>query len=353
MDTFARQQRRTSLIPWSSINWDGWEFQSLPISPNTQVTEQAITAGEGGTAFAQALALSLQEPQLVVSTRDLKARLNKWINQTVKPTSVLQQDQSEPEKMGSFHPRPDLPLAYVPPVTELEQQIAQVWQDVLHIAKVGLQDNFFDLGGHSLLLVQVHQQLCNRLQQDIALIDLFNYPTVSALAQHLQNAFQVTSLSPSLPPIKAAPPSLVTQAEQSREAGTNQSFQSPPAIYTTYREHDIAIIGIAGRFPGANTLEEFWANLQAGVESLTFFSDEELAEEGVPEQVQQNPYYVKATGMPQPRITTQTASTVQRSPRVVASSASASAMRFSLLAHSRRIQPSSGPKQLVTSRSRR
>ncbi len=60
---------------------------------------------------------------------------------------------------------------------------------------------------------------------------------------------------------------------------------------------DIAIIGMAGRFPGANNIEEFWENLKAGVESITFFTDQELEASGVAPEWLSNPDYVKAGGI--------------------------------------------------------
>ncbi|QSJ14565.1 acyltransferase domain-containing protein [Nostoc sp. UHCC 0702] len=60
---------------------------------------------------------------------------------------------------------------------------------------------------------------------------------------------------------------------------------------------EIAIIGLSGRFPGAKNIEEFWQNLQAGVESITFFTDEELLDSGIDTTVINNPKYVKARGV--------------------------------------------------------
>ncbi|HSF31104.1 MAG TPA: amino acid adenylation domain-containing protein [Candidatus Tectomicrobia bacterium] len=74
---------------------------------------------------------------------------------------------------------------FVAPQTELERTIAAVWQEVLGIRKVGLEDNFFDLGGHSLLMVRLRNKLQQALQADISIIDLFQYPTISTLARHL------------------------------------------------------------------------------------------------------------------------------------------------------------------------
>lgn len=64
-----------------------------------------------------------------------------------------------------------------------------------------------------------------------------------------------------------------------------------------FDESDIALIGMALRLPGAKTPEEFWQNLRAGVESITFFTDEELIASGVDEAILQNPAYVKAGGV--------------------------------------------------------
>ena len=75
--------------------------------------------------------------------------------------------------------------AFVAPRTEVEQTIAWIWQDLLQIEKVGLHDNFFDLGGHSLLLTQVHTKLQSTFNRKISMIDMFKYPSVNSLADFL------------------------------------------------------------------------------------------------------------------------------------------------------------------------
>ena len=74
---------------------------------------------------------------------------------------------------------------YASPQTEVERQIALLWQTLLKIDKVGVKDNFFELGGHSLLLVQLHQQLQSIFTTDLSVIEMFQYPTIEALAQRL------------------------------------------------------------------------------------------------------------------------------------------------------------------------
>jgi acyl carrier protein len=72
------------------------------------------------------------------------------------------------------------------PLTELEQTISGVWCQVLQVEKVNVHDNFFDVGGHSLLMIQMHGILADVLQKKIPLVDMFKYPTVSSLAKYVE-----------------------------------------------------------------------------------------------------------------------------------------------------------------------
>jgi hypothetical protein len=75
--------------------------------------------------------------------------------------------------------------AYCAPQTRLETAIAAVWQELLHLERVGVHDRFFALGANSLLMVQATGRLRVALGRDLSLVDLFRYPTVHALAAHL------------------------------------------------------------------------------------------------------------------------------------------------------------------------
>ncbi|MEG4207099.1 amino acid adenylation domain-containing protein [Microcoleus sp. Pol7_A1] len=82
---------------------------------------------------------------------------------------------------------PELETTYVAPQTEIEQAIATVWQQVLHLEKVGVDDSFFDLGGHSLLMAQAHSQLREVVDRDVSIMEMFKYPTISSLAKYLSH----------------------------------------------------------------------------------------------------------------------------------------------------------------------
>ncbi len=77
-------------------------------------------------------------------------------------------------------------VRYVAPQSELEQAIAAVWQAVLKLEQVGIEDTFFDLGGNSLLMAQSQSLLAANLQREISILDLFKYPSIKALARFLE-----------------------------------------------------------------------------------------------------------------------------------------------------------------------
>ncbi len=83
--------------------------------------------------------------------------------------------------------RPALGTAFLAPQTAAEQKIAAIWREVLAVEQVGLDDNFFDLGGHSLLMLQVHSRL-KAAYADLPMMAMFTHPTVRSMARHLGGA---------------------------------------------------------------------------------------------------------------------------------------------------------------------
>ncbi len=161
--------------------------------------------------------------------------------------------------------RSQLNTVYVQPQNETEEAIARVWQEVLKLDKVGISDNFFEIGGDSLLMAQLSSKLSQVLGRQLSIVELFQYPTIQSLSQHLwpQN--------------------------QDRSSTTGYKSQR-----RKIEQSEIAIIGMAGRFPGANTIDEFWTNIRDGVNSIVELSDEELAAAGVTASLISDPNYVKA-----------------------------------------------------------
>jgi non-ribosomal peptide synthetase component F len=78
--------------------------------------------------------------------------------------------------------------AYVAPGSEIERAVAEVWEELFEVERVGVEENFFDLGGHSILLLQAHARLRERIAIDLSVVALLQYPTIRSLARHLSDA---------------------------------------------------------------------------------------------------------------------------------------------------------------------
>jgi amino acid adenylation domain-containing protein len=100
----------------------------------------------------------------------------------------------------------DLATAFVAPDTDVERRIAGVWRSLLGAGRMGVYDNFFDLGGHSLLMVEVRRRLREELDVDAPLTELFRHPTIHALARYVTRG-------------RAEPVSLRERQERGRDRG--------------------------------------------------------------------------------------------------------------------------------------
>ncbi|BDA68763.1 beta-ketoacyl synthase [Calothrix sp. PCC 7716] len=184
MDVFVHQHNRSYAASWSSISWDGWQLEKANeneqnISLGTNLTQLVITSEEGVKAFQRILSSGILN-HIVVSTGELEARIKQW----VKLESLQQEVESQQTNL-LLHSRPDLSNPYVVPSNEIEQKLANIWQELLGIKNVGLHDNFFELGGDSLLIIQVRSKILKVLKKNLSIADLFEYSTVSTLAEYL------------------------------------------------------------------------------------------------------------------------------------------------------------------------
>jgi len=147
-----------------------------------------------------------------------------------------------------------------------EQRVLDVWRKVLRSESVGVDQNFFEAGGDSMLLIEVLRHLNAYAPTSLTAADLFSHPTVASLARYMEHA-----------------------AERPVEPINDASATAPvPGISS------IAIIGMAGRFPDAANCEELWRNIARGHCSIRRFTKEELARAGVPASEANHPGYVAA-----------------------------------------------------------
>jgi acyl transferase domain-containing protein/acyl carrier protein len=248
------------------------------------VREVVVVIKEESDGDKRLIAYVVAEQGHTLSDSYLREHLKENLPQYMVPAAFVMMDALPLTPNGKVNraalPEPEvgrrgLTTPFVMPRTEAEATISAVWQEVLQLDHVGVDDNFFDLGGHSLLLVQVHFKLQELFDRSLTVIDLFKYPTISALAKFLSGSESEAR------PIESFP------AELSTEAARAQHSTAP-------EENAIAIIGMAGRFPGSGTLDQFWENLKNGVESIQSFSDYELESSDVEPAALKDPNYIKA-----------------------------------------------------------
>lgn len=196
-----------------------------------------------------------------------------WLDQLpVTPNGKLDR-RALPEPVGD---RPELAQPFEEARNATEQRVCEAFARALHIGKVGRHDNFFDLGGDSLRVLQVLAELQQDSAQPLSTTLFFRHPTPSAMAAELEPA---SGEAASPMPTAAAP-----RASLPRSADTGDLSDA------------IALIATAGRFPGAADVEQFWDNLVAGRDTISFFDDETL-DAGVSEALRTDPAYVRARGV--------------------------------------------------------
>ena len=131
--------------------------------------------GRDVSAIRQALGMKLPEymiPAQFVFLDTLPLTPNKKVDKRALPV---------PEKTAAVS------ALFVPPKTQSETDVAGIWRDLLKHERVGINDNFFDLGGHSLLVVQLQSQLRQKIGTEITLVELFQMPTVAAIAALIES----------------------------------------------------------------------------------------------------------------------------------------------------------------------
>lgn len=170
-----------------AINWDNW--QQVGMAVQNEVPEElkpfyeeyqknSISPKEGQELFDHILRYQL--PQIVVSGRDLQAAIRQHRSAQKREAGVGVSFSQQ------LHHRPDLSNSYVLPRNQVEQTLAEIWQKLLGIEKVGIYDNFFELRGDSLLATRVISKINQKFQIHLSASSLFESPTVEKLAASIE-----------------------------------------------------------------------------------------------------------------------------------------------------------------------
>jgi amino acid adenylation domain-containing protein len=213
-----------------------------------------------------------------LSTNDLRKHLAARLPDYMQPSAFVAVQELPRTPSGKIDrkalpapdvKRPDLDVAFAAPTTDAQKTLANVWADLLGIDRVGIDDNFFDLGGNSLLSIQCVAQLEGHGLK-LPIVKLYQHPTIRACAAFLEGDALATS------------PAEMAMARKAAAGGS--------------RKGDVAIIGMSGRFPGAANVEELWKNLVAKKNSISSWTVDEL-DPSIPAELRNDPDYVKARGV--------------------------------------------------------
>ncbi|MFD6692187.1 AMP-binding protein [Micromonospora aurantiaca (nom. illeg.)] len=249
-----------------------------------ELTEiEAVLSAQPGVAGVRAI---VRDGELLAYARPagarpdpaaLRAALTAALPDYAVPRAVVVVDEFPLTVTGKIDERalPD-PVTEVPaeeaPATDTERAVHDIWCAVLGRDAVARTASFFDVGGQSLLLGQVQQRLAERFGVRLPMLRLFDHPTVATQAALLD-----------------APPEAV-------RAPVLPAPAAPVRAARDYTGDEIAVVGVAGRFPGAPDVATFWWNLCTGVDSVHDHTDEELAALGVGPALRADPRHVRATG---------------------------------------------------------
>lgn len=166
--------------------------------------------------------------------------------------------------------RPEMATPYREPVNRMETVCATAFAQVLGIDKVGRDDNFFELGGNSLLAMRALEQIRRESGKDLAAPVIFEHPTPATLAAAI--------------------------SEDAAVLRHGRRARAPQQRDKQHGSEPVAIIGMAGRFPGAASIEQLWENLVGNKDAVSRFGVDAL-DPAVPHALRADPNYVFVRGL--------------------------------------------------------
>ena len=169
------------------------------LTQHKAVRSAVVTVVDGQHSSERLVAYVVPEKELTLMVEELRSFLRDKLPTHMVPSAFVLLDALPLSANGKVDRRAlpsqdlaqDLEVAYVAPQTDIEQKIATIWKSVLASETVGVNSNFFEIGGNSLLITQVYSQLTHSLPnviESVPLTDLYKYPTIRTLADYLSTS---------------------------------------------------------------------------------------------------------------------------------------------------------------------
>ncbi|MBC8943737.1 non-ribosomal peptide synthetase [Xenorhabdus indica] len=184
------------------------------------VKDAIVIAREDDNGDKRLVAYLIPQPNTILNVASLREQLSNNLASYMIPSAFVTLEAFPLNQSGKVDraalPIPDRSASvtheYAAPQGEIEQQLAEIWQNLLGLKQVGRHDNFFELGGHSLLTVQVASRLRQTLNINVTLQNLFLQPTLADLAQTL--VIETQSIQPDIIPVSRQEPLPLSWAQQ-------------------------------------------------------------------------------------------------------------------------------------------
>jgi len=174
--------------------FDRWDQQ-------LEFLQKGLQPAEGIEVLKRILAFPAVMPQVVISTADLETRIKAGAAGTRGLAARRLTKSNKP--LRPTNPRPELRSVYTAPKSETERLIAGLWQDILGIDKIGIYDDFFELGGNSLNIVQLNGLLKKEFDRDIPVTVMFRYLNIHSFVNEYLNRETVKDNDPEQKPGRA------------------------------------------------------------------------------------------------------------------------------------------------------
>ncbi|HEX8190489.1 MAG TPA: amino acid adenylation domain-containing protein, partial [Pyrinomonadaceae bacterium] len=175
------------------------------LSQHPGVREAVVTAREGAPGTRRLVAYVVLDADAPPAAGEMRNFLRAKLPDFMIPSSFVRLESLPLTPGGKVNrgalptppdPGADAGTVHVSPRNEVERAIASVWGEALRAEHFGVHDNFFDLGGHSLILLQVQSKLRQVFGREISIVEMFEHPTVRALADHLGRRQDEPTVSP-------------------------------------------------------------------------------------------------------------------------------------------------------------
>lgn len=246
----------------------------LDALPEVKRSAVIVTKYSGGEPK---LAAYLQAKSNLKNTAHIRSTLQELVPDFMVPSFFIWVDEfpmTSNEKIDKKllppikYERPESAPILRKPRTELERTIAEIWIEHLEISEMGIDDNFFEMGGTSILTQKVSTAICQQLHVNLSTTKIYQNPTIFQLAKYLSNS----------------------------DNNENESLDYILPTKKDYSPSSVAIIGMSGRFPGAESVDALWKILKNGKETISHFTDEEL-DVSIAKSLREDTNYIPSRGI--------------------------------------------------------